>query len=524
MERTSVLARIKQFSFKLRSLLTPGEKLKIALAKSQKQFSNCIGELNPKIPYSIWIYMPVFCSGEKEKEIVRLQETLYSNKRELIIAIAPVPRQLFSRKMNKTVETITDAVNDIVIDVPLYENVVVTMVLLFAVFANGLLIFLFLRDHRMHTPTNFFVMSHIVSEFFASCLGFCISLHVLSKGGKAVFSPVACVAAGCVNVFFFHTSFLSLTAIAVNRYLAVVKKIHHKITATKAKTIICLIWMLSLVVSLPWAGWFVSLRPEKGSNFLSWLVYCPRSSSIFDQITSPAAILKIFLALLFIGVPICILLVCFYCILKSALRNRRRVSVSYNIHRVAADAYARSAFTTLLIIAVYLVCNAFMLPVIISPSTANSNPLLLYRCIIWLRSATYPLVYTLRNPVYFRLLRRKIILISRYVCQSCPCCFKDERASYARPHSPAPVNSGAISPGGGIVAVEMQQKLGRSRGFQGASSRETSPLPANQQIRAWYVYKPRMAFTDLGDVEGNGTQKTRPRNNEASQTDIRVPS
>lgn len=401
-----------------------------------------------------------------------------------------------------------------VTDVPLYENITITMVLLFALFANGLLIFLFLRDHRMHTPTNFFVMSHIVSEFFASCLGFFVSLHVLSNNGKLNFLPVACVFTGCINVFFFHTSFLSLTAIAVNRYLAVVKKIHHKTTATKAKLAICLIWTLSLFASIPWAT-LVNWRPENESRFLSWLVYCPRSSSIFDPTTHREAILSTSLALLCIGVPICILLACFYFILKSALRNRRRVSVSYNIHHVAADAYARSAFTTLLIIAVYLVCNAFMLPVMISPTSVTKPAAFFYRCIIWLRSATYPLVYTLRNPVYFRLLRRKIFLISRYLCQSCPCCFKDDRASYARPQSAPAVDntSGAIVAGREeIVAIEMEQKRTRSHGggFQGPCCRESAPPPlpsANQQIRAWYLHKPKMAFTNLDNIEGNAKQK-----------------
>ena len=380
------------------------------------------------------------------------------------------------------------------VNVPLYESIVITMVLIFALLANGLLIFLFLRDHRMQTTTNFFVISHIVSEFFASCQGLGISFYVLEMEGEPSFSMETCIFIGCENVFFFNTSFLSLTAIAVNRYLAVVKKVHHKITSKKAKIVICAIWLVALVASLPWGSIF-ALEPVSESRFLAWLVYCQESPGIFTDLDSPspAVIVTFLLNVICIGVPILILIFCFYYILKSALRNRRQVSVSYNIHHVAADAYARSAFTTLLIITVYLICNGFILPIIIAPSSAKSElNSFFYRFFIWLRSATYPLVYILRNPVYFRLLRKKILQVYAYLLQYCPCKFKDEGTSYSRPKSPVPKSVASSR-----VAMEMTKRSAAD--FH--SSHRDSPVPATQQIRAWYKSKPNMAFTDLEKVD-----------------------
>lgn len=377
--------------------------------------------------------------------------------------------------------------------VPLFENIIIILVLIFALLANGLLIFLFLRDHRMHTTTNFFVMSHITSEFFASCQGLIISIYVLAMKGRVNFSLEACVFIGCENLFFFYASFLSLTAIAVNRYLAVVKKVHHKITANKTKLVICLLWLLSLLASSPWGSVF-NRKPVDERRFLAWLVYCQDTPGLFDDVGQPASILGMFLAVVCTGIPILILLVCFYLILKSALRNRRQISVSYNIHHVSADAYARSAFTTLLIIAVYLICNAFILPLILWPSSADSKfASFVYRCIIWLRSATYPVVYILRNPFYFRLLRHKIFQISDYCCHSWICCFRDDRTSYKTPHSPTTrgINCGQ-------AALEMQRI--RVKQSSQCSSRD-SPITATQQIRAWYLCKPKMAFTDLETVD-----------------------
>ena len=399
--------------------------------------------------------------------------------------------------MNNNTPTSNGTVGNEAIVVPLYESIIITMVLIFALLANGLLIFLFLRDHRMRTTTNFFVISHIISEFFASCQGLIISFYVLAMHGVASFSLETCIFIGCENVFFFNTSFLSLTAIAANRYLAVVKKVHHKITAKKAKIVICGLWLLSLIASLPW-GTIFAWEPVSESRFLAWLVYCQKSPGIFDNLGSASLseIVTLLLNVLCIGVPILILLLCFYYILKSALRNRRQVSVSYNIHHVAADAYARSAFTTLLIITVYLICNAFILPIIISPSSAKSKiNSFVYRFFIWLRSATYPLVYILRNPIYFRLLRKKIMQIYTYIVQICPCRFKDEGTSYTRPKSPVPK---AIANSG--VAMEMNKRRGHD------SSHRDSPIPATQQIRAWYISKPSMAFTDLERADGRRNQ------------------
>ncbi|XP_046861972.1 substance-K receptor-like [Xenia sp. Carnegie-2017] len=354
--------------------------------------------------------------------------------------------------------------------VPSYESIIITMVLIFALLANGVLFFLFLRDHRMRTTTNFFVISHIVSEFFSSFQGLGISIYVLAQGGLASFVLEKCIFIGCENVFFFNTSFLSLTAIAVNRYLAVVKKVHHKITARKEKS-----------------------EATSESRFLAWLVYCQESPGIFNDIdeTRASVVLTIVINTLVIGVPILILLLCFYSILKSALSNRRQVNVSFNLHHFAADAYARSAFTTLLIITVYLICNAFVLPLIICPSIAESKlNSFFFRFFIWLRSATYPLVYIFRNPVYFRLLRRRVFRVYEYASQSCPCSLIGERTSHMKPKSPVPKVNGRIV-----------LKSNKNSGTVSQGSHRQSPAPVSKQIRVFYLAKSKTAFTDLGSVE-----------------------
>lgn len=389
--------------------------------------------------------------------------------------------------------------------VPSYESIIITMVLIFALLANGVLFFLFLRDHRMRTTTNFFVISHIVSEFFSSFQGLGISIYVLAQGGLASFVLEKCIFIGCENVFFFNSSFLSLTAIAVNRYLAVVKKVHHKITARKGKIVIASIWLLAFIASLPW-GTILEGEATSESRFLAWLVYCQESPGIFNDIdeTRASVVLTIVINTLVIGVPILILLLCFYSILKSALSNRRQVNVSFNLHHFAADAYARSAFTTLLIITVYLICNAFVLPLIICPSIAESKlNSFFFRFFIWLRSATYPLVYIFRNPVYFRLLRRRVFRVYEYASQSCPCSLIGERTSHMKPKSPVPKVNGRIV-----------LKSNKNSDTVSQGSHRQSPAPVSKQIRVFYLAKSKTAFTDLGsevkrwkDVEHNQTTR-----------------
>lgn len=109
------------------------------------------------------------------------------------------------------------------------------------------------RNKMMWTPTNYYLFSLAVSDLLVLLLGMPLELYELWQN-----YPFLLGRGGCYfKTFLFETvclaSILNVTALSVERYIAVVHPLRAKyvVTRTHAKRVILLVWGVSVVCALP---------------------------------------------------------------------------------------------------------------------------------------------------------------------------------------------------------------------------------------------------------------------------------
>lgn len=278
----------------------------------------------------------------------------------------------------------------------LSQGIVVLILFVLGMMGNGILLVAYWRDYRMQTPTNMLVISHISAEFSFAING--ILVYGSSLIRLEVLGGNLCIFAGTVNMFLFFVSVLSLAAIAVDRYFAVVKRSHHKFTKKVVMRVIIFIWSQAVVSAIPWD---LILIKKPGKRFIAWVLgNCEKYLTLREHHYVPILTLRVVLWVLSFFVPCCIIFYASVRILRSAIHKRARVHV-LEYPRNPADAYMKSAFTTITIMAVYFLClTPSMVLYVFREGSSTYYSLTLHsiaKVAMSFRSVCYPVIFIARN-------------------------------------------------------------------------------------------------------------------------------
>lgn len=217
-----------------------------------------------------------------------------------------------------------------------------------SVIGNGILVAVFCKNAQMRTTTNMLVVSHLIAELLASSIGIATHLSTLIADERPSVTSAWCVLGASTVKICIGGGLLSLVGISVDRYLAVVKKVHHKITKLRVKVFLTVVWTLSTAYGIPW--YLIFHRTPKWF-YVGWLIVNCRVK-LTEESMARVTTVDIFQYVFFVvGVGLPFLTIAFtgHRILRTALKSRRRVGiVGTNVNHVAA-AYVKSAFTTTII-------------------------------------------------------------------------------------------------------------------------------------------------------------------------------
>lgn len=137
----------------------------------------------------------------------------------------------------------------------LFVPICATYLLIFVVgtLGNGLTCTVILRHKAMNTPTNFYLFSLAVSDLLVLLVGLPLELYEMQHN-----YPFQLGASGCYfRILLFETvclaSVLNVTALSVERYVAVVHPLQAKSLMTRAhvRRMLGAIWVLAVLFSLP---------------------------------------------------------------------------------------------------------------------------------------------------------------------------------------------------------------------------------------------------------------------------------
>lgn len=296
----------------------------------------------------------------------------------------------------------------------LSQGITVLILFVLGMVGNGILLVAYWRDYRMQTTTNMLVISHISAEFSFAING--ILVYGSSLIRLEVLGGNLCIFAGTVNMFLFFVSVLSLAAISVDRYFAVVKRSHHKFTKKVITRVIIFIWSQAVVSAIPWD---LILINKPGKRFIAWVLgNCEKYLTLREHHNVPVLTFRIVLWILSFFIPCCIIFYASARILRSAIHKRARVHV-LEYPRNPADAYMRSAFTTILIITVYFLClTPSMILYVFREGSSSFYSLALHsiaKVAMSFRSVCYPVIFIARNRKFSGYVRSFFVKKFRYI-------------------------------------------------------------------------------------------------------------
>lgn len=130
------------------------------------------------------------------------------------------------------------------------------IIFILGVVGNVLTCTVIARNKVMWTPTNYYLFSLAVSDLLVLLLGMPLELYELWQNYPFLFGRGGCY----FKTFLFETvcmaSILNVTALSVERYIAVVHPLRAKyvVTRTHAKRLILMVWSVSVLCALPNTG------------------------------------------------------------------------------------------------------------------------------------------------------------------------------------------------------------------------------------------------------------------------------
>ncbi|XP_054402686.1 substance-P receptor [Pongo abelii] len=125
-----------------------------------------------------------------------------------------------------------------------------TVIVVTSVVGNVVVMWIILAHKRMRTVTNYFLVNLAFAEAsmaaFNTVVNFTYAVHNEWYYGLFYckfhnFFPIAAVFA----------SIYSMTAVAFDRYMAIIHPLQPRLSATATKVVICVIWVLALLLAFP---------------------------------------------------------------------------------------------------------------------------------------------------------------------------------------------------------------------------------------------------------------------------------
>ncbi|XP_029459120.1 neuropeptide FF receptor 1-like [Rhinatrema bivittatum] len=160
--------------------------------------------------------------------------------------------------VSKTVQTLVDHKRNLTYS-PYYQHsspvaasYIISYLFIFALcmVGNSLVCFIVLKNNRMRTVTNLFILNLAISDLLVGI--FCVPTTLVDNLITGwPFSNALCKMSGLVQGMSVSASVFTLVAIAVDRFRCIVYPFKAKLTLLKAVNTIIIIWVLAFAIMCP---------------------------------------------------------------------------------------------------------------------------------------------------------------------------------------------------------------------------------------------------------------------------------
>uniref|UniRef100_A0A672LMH8 Neuromedin-K receptor n=1 Tax=Sinocyclocheilus grahami TaxID=75366 RepID=A0A672LMH8_SINGR len=149
-------------------------------------------------------------------------------------------------------------------------SVAYSSVLAVAVFGNLIVIWIILAHKRMRTVTNYFLLNLAFSDASMAAFNTLINF-IYATHGEWYFGEVYCKFHNFFPVTAVFASIYSMTAIAVDRYMAIIHPLKPRLSATATKVVIVCIWALAVILAFPLCFYSTTrTMPRRTICYVAW--------------------------------------------------------------------------------------------------------------------------------------------------------------------------------------------------------------------------------------------------------------
>ncbi|XP_056259833.1 tachykinin receptor 1b [Seriola aureovittata] len=142
-----------------------------------------------------------------------------------------------------------------------------------SVVGNVVVIWIILAHKRMRTVTNYFLVNLAFAEAamsaFNTVINFAYAVH-----NEWYFGVVYCRFHNFFPIAAIFASIYSMTAIALDRYMAIIHPLQQRLSSTETRVVIAVIWMLALLLAFPQYYYSsTALLPGRTVCYIDWPDY-----------------------------------------------------------------------------------------------------------------------------------------------------------------------------------------------------------------------------------------------------------
>ncbi|KAL9965699.1 hypothetical protein ACROYT_G029537 [Oculina patagonica] len=192
------------------------------------------------------------------------------------------------------------------VDIGFVTGIVMIGIVIIGVVGNVLTLFAIIRYEPLRDVTGMFLANLAVADLLQSVIGMPL-IATSAFRDQWIFGETLCTISGLTNSLFCIASVLTLTAVAVDRWLAIVYPLEYRswVTFARARMVLVYIWLHALFVAfLPVLGW-------------SRYVYLPYEFICTVQFEYDKAFM-IFVTVTCFGTPLIVTIVCYTSVMKTA--------------------------------------------------------------------------------------------------------------------------------------------------------------------------------------------------------------
>ncbi|CAB1431726.1 unnamed protein product [Pleuronectes platessa] len=149
-------------------------------------------------------------------------------------------------------------------------SIAYSVVLAVAVFGNLIVIWIILAHKRMRTVTNYFLLNLAFSDVSMAAFNTLVNF-IYASHGEWYFGEVYCRFHNFFPVTAVFSSIYSMTAIAIDRYMAIIHPLKQRLSAKATMGVIVCIWSLAVVLAFPLC-YFSTTRalPHRTLCYVAW--------------------------------------------------------------------------------------------------------------------------------------------------------------------------------------------------------------------------------------------------------------